>query len=200
MGLFNMHLWSHGNSSWTGQVIYSNTSWVDEGRMAGSQATSRLVSYLRRLTTLDLLNEELLPRALTATSSFIINEALRCLISEWWDSHVHINQPCSSTKAQLSPSQLFLKVKTATRSKTPFPFSSSDILRNSLFPFKCDSLFFIPCSPIIKMILLSQRQTKYSAVSSSCFLIFCVFVIRVKTRFGLFERWLGTHLSWLFYF
>lgn len=64
-------------------MIYGNTSWVDEERMAGSQATSRLVSYLRPLTTLDLLNEELLPTALTATSSFIINEALRCLISEW---------------------------------------------------------------------------------------------------------------------
>lgn len=64
-------------------MIYGNSSWVDEERMAGSQAASRLVGYQRPLTTLDLLNEELLSAALTATSSFIISKALRCLISEW---------------------------------------------------------------------------------------------------------------------
>lgn len=50
--------------------------------MAGSQAASRLVGYQRPLTAPDLANEELLPTAPAAASSFIINEALRCLISE----------------------------------------------------------------------------------------------------------------------
>lgn len=89
-------------------------------------------------------------------------------------SCVHINQPLSSKKAQFSPRRLFLKVKALPQEgKKTFPFSFSDILHDSLFPFKCYSPLFIPCSPITKMILLRQRQAKYSVVSSCFFHLPC---------------------------
>lgn len=96
-------------------------------------------------------------------------------------SCVHINQPPSSKKARFSPSQLFLKAEAlpqeGKKKKTKtFLFSFSAMPHWSLFPFKCYLLFFIPCLPIIKMILLRQRQAKHSVASSSCFFIFCVFV------------------------
>lgn len=119
-------------------------------------------------------------------------------------SRVHINQPLSSKKAQCSPSQLFLKAEAlpqeGKKRKKTFLFSFSAMPHWSLFPFKCYLLFFIPCLPIIKMILLRQRQAKCSVASSSRFFIFCVFVTPAKIWFVRFERWLRTHLSWLFHF
>lgn len=155
---------------------------VDEERI---QAASRLGGYQRPPVV-----PELLPPALLATSSLTKHLAVLSLNREI--SCAHINQPLSSWKAQFSPGQPCLKEKALWQEgKKYLPLF---ILRHGTwqsFPLlKC---YFIPCSPIMKIILLRQETRK---TQRSSFL----FLSPEKVWLVLFERWLRTHLSWLFHF
>lgn len=85
IGRLDTHLWPDGNSSWTVDVIYDisveHHRWTRRG-----WPNLRRVGGQRPLTAPDLLNEKLLLTVLIASSSVIVNEALRYLISEWQDS------------------------------------------------------------------------------------------------------------------
>lgn len=200
IGRLDTHLWPDGNSSWTVDVIYDisveHHRWTRRG-----WPNLRRVGGQRPLTAPDLLNEKLLLTVLIASSSVIVNETLRYLISEWQDSSCTHKSASLQQESSIFTSLALSESKGSStwKKKNPSHFPSQTC-HATLFPFICYLLFFILCSPIIEVILLRQRQAEHSVASSSCFFISCDFVIRVEISFVLFERWLRTHLSWLFHF
>lgn len=112
------------------RFVVSLCGWGEDGWI---QAASRLGGYQRPPMAPALPKEELLPPALPATSS--LTKHLDVLSLNREISCAHINRPLSSWKAVFSWPALSGSKGSTTRRKNTFPYSFSDVVQDSLFPY-----------------------------------------------------------------
>lgn len=134
IGPLDTHLWSEVNSSWTVDVIYDIS--IEHHRCTRrGWPNLRRMGCQRPLTAPDLLNKKLLLTVLTASSSVIVNEALRYLISGWQDSSCTHKSASLQQESSIFTSPALSESKgSSTSKKKPFLFSFSDMPCYSL-PF-----------------------------------------------------------------
>lgn len=125
IGPLDTHLWSGVNSLWTVDVIY-DISIEHRGWTRRGWPNLRRVGCQRPLTAPDLLNEELLLTVLTASSSVIVNEALRYLISEWQGSSCTHKSASLQQESSIFTLPALSESKGSSTRKEPFVFSFSD--------------------------------------------------------------------------